>query len=149
MLNIIPLLFGCQISSVFRLNKSTRYLLKSLMRNWLGSIQQHLSGCWNLYSSSHFLVGFMLHEFFLFILCGTSDVWLDLWMPSRALSKNVNCCVMEMMHSATFCTSHSGRAQADIIEEADMLYAPRPFSGRLTGLFSGFTQVELKFSCTS
>lgn len=54
----------------------------------------------HLYSLSHLLVGFMLYDFSLFILCGTSDVWLDLRMPPRAPSRNVNCCVKEMPHSA-------------------------------------------------
>lgn len=52
----------------------------------------------HLYSLSHLLVGFMLYEFSLFILCGTSDVLLDLQMPPRAPSWNVNCCVMGMQH---------------------------------------------------
>lgn len=64
---------------------------------------------------SHLLVAFMLYEFSLFILCGTSDVWLDLQMPPRASGRNVNCCVMEMLHFATFCTLHSGTAMADMI----------------------------------
>ena len=69
----------------------------------------------HLYSLSHLLVGFMLCEFPLFILCGTSDLWLDLRMPPRAPGRNVNCCLMEMLHFATFYTLHSGTAQADII----------------------------------
>lgn len=52
----------------------------------------------HLYSLSHLLVGFMLYEFSLFILCGTSDVWLDLRMPPGAPSRNVNYCEMEMLH---------------------------------------------------
>lgn len=43
---------------------------------------------------SHLLVGFMLHEFFLFILCETSDVWLDLEMPPRASCSIINHCIM-------------------------------------------------------
>lgn len=43
---------------------------------------------------SHLLVGFMLHELLLFILCETSDVWSDLEMPPRASCSIINHCMM-------------------------------------------------------
>lgn len=69
-------------------------------------------------------------------------------MPLRVPSRNVNWCVMEMLHFETCCTLHSGTAQADTISEADMVYDHGLFSGRMTELLSAVAQVELKFSCT-
>lgn len=72
----------------------------------------------------------MLYDFSLFILCGASDVWLDLRMPPRALSRKVSCRVMEMVNFASSCSS--GTARADIISDADVVHAHGRLSGRLT-----------------
>lgn len=74
---------------------------EELIRICIKCINTSIGMLRHLYSLSHLPVGFMLYEFSLFILHGTSDVWLDLRMPPRALSRNVNCCVKQILHFAT------------------------------------------------
>ena len=97
--------FGCWISQVLFCQQRilftvTELLDEELIRICIQRIKPSVGMLRHLHHLSHLLVGFMLYEISLFILWGTSDVWLDLLMPLRAPSRNMK---LPCDENAMFC----------------------------------------------